>query len=140
MRLRGPGPSQPKRPRAHGSVTFRLARFAQVRSNRELKPQRTQRSERLIAAPTDALSSTTMPWQSGSTTPTPQKTYFTGEANTNAILTNVGTFPAASAANGHTVARTLLVGASGNHLPGLASSLATGAFLIALLSGRSAEI
>src|SRR6185437_8833555 len=32
MRLRGPGPSQPKRPRAHGSVTVRLARFGQIRS------------------------------------------------------------------------------------------------------------
>lgn len=60
----------------------------------------------LIAAPTDALSSTTMAWQSGGSTtvtPTPQKTYFTGEVNTNAILSTIGIFPAASAANSYTV-------------------------------------
>lgn len=60
----------------------------------------------LIAAPTDALSSTTMQWQSGGSTtvtPTPQKTYFTGEANTNAIRSAIGIFPAASAANSYTV-------------------------------------
>lgn len=60
----------------------------------------------LIAAPTDALSSTTMAWQSGGSTtvtPTPQKTYFTGETNTNAILSTIGIFPAASAANSYTV-------------------------------------
>lgn len=59
----------------------------------------------LIAAPTDALSSTTMAWQSGGSTtviPTPQKTYFTGETNTNAILSTIGIFPAASAANSYT--------------------------------------
>lgn len=62
----------------------------------------------LIAAPTDAQyqGSTTMAWQSGASTtvsPAPQKTYFTGEANTNAILSTIGTFPAANAANGYTV-------------------------------------
>ena len=59
----------------------------------------------LIAAPTDALSSSTMAWESGgptTVTPTPQKTYFTGEANTNAFFSTVGNFPAASAANSYT--------------------------------------
>ena len=59
----------------------------------------------LIAAPTDALSSSTMAWQSGAaTTVTPplQKIYFSGEANTNAIMSTIGIFPAAYAANSYT--------------------------------------
>lgn len=59
----------------------------------------------LIAAPTDALSSSAMTWQSGGSTtvtPVPKKTYFTGEANTNAIISTSGTFPAADAANRYT--------------------------------------
>lgn len=59
----------------------------------------------LIAAPSDALSSTTMAWESvGSTliTPTTQKNYFAGKDNTESILKTIGpVFPAASAAGNY---------------------------------------
>lgn len=60
----------------------------------------------LIAAPTDAqyLGSFNITWQqTGSTTVSTKKTYFTGESNTNTILATPDTFPAAIAANSYTV-------------------------------------
>lgn len=60
----------------------------------------------LIAAPTDAqyLNSFNIAWQTapGPTVNT-QKTYFTGESNTDAILGAGRTFPAAIAANSYTI-------------------------------------
>lgn len=59
----------------------------------------------LIAAPTDAqyLGSFTAAWLTSATLVSTARTYFTGESNTNNILSTPGTFPAATAARAYSV-------------------------------------